>query len=305
MDDWRTAMLRSAGDMVRGLPADEPVDLIAAFARPWSRELAMRVAGAPRADAGRLAGLAREVFLAAAHATDARPAPAALTATTELARALPGADPAIAVQAFVALSETLPCLLAGVWLELFRRPPLAQQLCRQLLAPPDAPGMSAADEMAVRDDSNHILPRVIEELMRLASPDRAVFRQARGDTTIGNARIAAGDGVILMLAAANRDPNAFPDPDAVDLSRSAPAHLTFGRGPHRCAGASLVRMAVTVATVALLETSSEIEVIGEVEWIGGFAIRGPAALPVVLRRQPPDGPSDPAGRTVREPITSA
>jgi cytochrome P450 len=53
---------------------------------------------------------------------------------------------------------------------------------------------------------------------------------------------------------------------------------------HSCAGAALIRMAVAVATAALLRTRSDVELVGEVEWIGGFAIRGPGSLRIVLRR---------------------
>ena len=54
---------------------------------------------------------------------------------------------------------------------------------------------------------------------------------------------------------------------------------------HSCSGAPLIRLAVAVATGALLSMTSAVEPVGEVEWIGGFAIRAPASLPVVLRRE--------------------
>jgi cytochrome P450 len=263
--EWRATVLASARRAVGRLPTGRPVDLVAAFARPWSRDLAMMVAGANPADADTLVTLARDIFLAAANATDSRCDTGALAATAALARSLPAADPAVAVQAFVALAETLPCTLAAMWLELLDRPETAPRLRQSLQA--------QADRM---------VSRIIEELLRLASPDRAVFRCARTDLHIGEARMKAGDRVILLLAAANRDPAAFPQPDEVDPSRSGPPHLTFGRGSHRCAGASVVRMAVTVATAALLETGSSIVSAGPVEWLDGFAIRAPVSLPAVL-----------------------
>jgi hypothetical protein len=111
-----------------------------------------------------------------------------------------------------------------------------------------------------------------------------VFRRAAADVTIGDASIAAGERVVLMLAAANRDPARFPDPDRLDLARRAAGHLAFGLGAHVCPGAPLIRLAVAVATEALLGAADAIEPAGEVEWLGGFAIRAPATLPVVLRR---------------------
>ena len=100
--------------------------------------------------------------------------------------------------------------------------------------------------------------------------------------SIGRARVAPGDRVILMLSAANHDPAQFPEPGRLDVRRDAAGHLAFGRGAHSCPGAPLIRMAVAVATDALLSMTSAVEPVGEVEWIGGFAIRAPASLPVVL-----------------------
>ena len=88
-----------------------------------------------------------------------------------------------------------------------------------------------------------------------------------------------------MLSAANHDPAQFPEPGRLDVRRDATGHLAFGRGAHSCPGAPLIRMAVAVATDALLRMTSAIEPVGEVEWIGGFAIRAPASLPVVLHRE--------------------
>jgi cytochrome P450 len=103
------------------------------------------------------------------------------------------------------------------------------------------------------------------------------------DVQIGGVQVAARERAVLLLAAANRDPTRFPDPEKLDLGRDATGHLAFGRGAHYCAGAQLIRAAVTAATSALVDLTAGVESIGEVEWIDGFAIRGPTALPVVLR----------------------
>jgi hypothetical protein len=242
------------------------VDLVGAFARPWSVTLAVGATGAPTADSDRLDRLAREVFLAAAHATDPGSQPQAQAAAAELASRFPGAGASADVQTYVALSQTLPCFLAGAWLELFRRPDEADRLRAQ----------------------PELMPQAVEELLRHAGPARAVFRRALAEVSIGRASVAPGDRVILMLSAANHDPARFPEPGELDVRRDAAGHLASGGGPHACAGAPLIRMAVAVATAALLGTTSAVEPVGEVEWIGGFAIRAPASLPVVLRREPLD-----------------
>jgi cytochrome P450 len=264
---WRAALATEAARRAAELPTGEVVDLVHAFASPWSLALAAAAVGAPPNGIARLAELAREVFLAAACATAGATAgdAAAQEATMELARALPGADPSLAAQAFVALSQTLPCVLAAAWLALLRHP----------------------DALAALRADPALLPDAVEELLRHASPARAVFRRATTALSLGGARIAAGDSVTLMLSAANHDPARFPDPARLDLRRGATAHLAFGRGTHGCLGAPVVRMAVAAATDALLRATTDIALAGEVEPLGGFAIEGPGTLPVVLRRATP------------------
>lgn len=262
---WRPGFERTARDMAASLPADRPVDLVASFAAPWSLTLAGAVTGAAPADVRALAGLARDVFLASAFRTDGGSQPEAATPAAELARHLPAADASVNVQTFVALSQTLPHLLAGAWRMLFG---------------------DAAATGRLRNEPR-LLPQAVEELLRLAGPSRAVFRHALEDVRIGRAEIACGDRVVLMLAAANRDPARFTDPDRIDFDRAPTEPMTFGGGAHACSGARLTRRAVAIATDALLHNTSAVELTGPVEWIGGFAIRAPGSLPAVLRRTAP------------------
>ena len=259
---WRVAMERSAIRCAESLPEGEPVELVGAFARPWSTDVAAIVSGASLPESTRLAAPAREIFLAAASATSSEPQPHTHRAIAELARALPGPDPVIAVQAFVALSQTLPCLLAGAWFQLLWHPETMHQLRA----------------------TTGLVPRCVDELLRLASPSRAVFRTAIANAQIGAATIAKGEPVILMIAIANLDPAQFADPTRLEPERGATAHLALGMGMHPCLGAALVRMAVGVATTALLDATSHVELAGQVEWLDGFSIRAPATLPVLLRR---------------------
>jgi cytochrome P450 len=260
---WLAEIEASARVLTESLPAGVPVDLVAAFARPWSLTLAVRATRAPPADAERLDPLTREVFLAAACATDSGFPLRAQAAVAKLACSFPGAGASADVQTYVALSQTLPCFLANAWFELFRRSDEADRLRSQ----------------------PELMPNAVEELLRHASPARAVFRRALAEMAIGRASIAPGDRVILMISAANHDPARFPEPGQLDVRRDAAGHLAFGRGAHSCPGAPLIRMAVAVATDSLLSMTSAVEPVGDVEWIGGFAIRAPASLSVVLRRK--------------------
>lgn len=249
--DLRSAFEASAADLVSRLPRGSSVDIVRELAAPWSLSMAMVAAGAHDDDRAQLASLARTVFLDAAHSTTGEPGPAAREAAATLAMKL--GHGAIDVQSFVALSQTVPMFLASSWLALIRA------------------GATFVDS-----------PNVIEELLRFAGPSRAVFRQARTDIEIGNARIAAGQRVALMLARANRDPAKFTDPDTLDFARDASAHVALGRGSHSCVGASLVRMALRVGSAALFDATEEIAV-ADVQWIDGFSIHGPSSLVVNLR----------------------
>lgn len=266
----RPSMERGATSLVAALPPDVAVDLVAAVAAPWSRAVAMSVAGAPAGAAEECAQLARTIFHAAASSTDGtQDVPsrhAAVRLATLLARPAARAGAPGDVQAFVALSQSLPALLAGAWLALVRQPE-AQQALRGGKWP---------------------MARAVEELLRVASPARAVYRVARADVALGSVAIRAGDRLILLLGEANRDPRRFDRPHDLDMGRKGGGHMSLGAGEHGCAGASLVRLALAIATTSLLRATTAIEFTagGEaaVEWLDGVAIRAPATLPVVVRR---------------------
>lgn len=260
--DWRVAMDRAAVRIAAALPRSQPIDLVDDFARPWSTEVAAMISGVSLSEALRLAEPAREVFLSAAKATDSEPQPETHSAIDELSRALKGPNPALAVQTFVAVSQTLPCVLAGAWLALLQQSELMQEVRTTPV----------------------LASRAVDELLRLTSPTRAVFRTACADIRIGAANIVAGERVILMIAAANLDAAQFANPTRLDATRGAAGHLALGMGMHPCLGAALVRMAVASATTALLGATTQVDVVGQVEWLDGFAIRSPVTLPVCLRR---------------------
>ncbi|MEU5841587.1 cytochrome P450 [Rhodococcus sp. NPDC047139] len=111
----------------------------------------------------------------------------------------------------------------------------------------------------LRDDRALIKP-FMEESLRFDSPTKVDFRLARKSTTLGGVDIPAGTIVMLSLAAANRDPHKFEDPNEFRLDRTnAHDHITFGRGLHTCAGAPLARIEGQVTLNRLLDRMEDIQ----------------------------------------------
>jgi hypothetical protein len=102
-----------------------------------------------------------------------------------------------------------------------------------------------------------------EECLRYDGPIRAMARWAREPLTLGGRQIATGDRVLLVQAAANRDPAAFDDPDALDIGRRPNRQLTFGHGIHTCLGGPLARLEAQEALQYLTHEFSSTEVLTE------------------------------------------
>ncbi|MFC8242897.1 cytochrome P450 family protein [Streptomyces chartreusis] len=134
---------------------------------------------------------------------------------------------------------------------------------------------------ALRADPKRIAAAV-EEFHRFEGPALlAIRRFPTEDMTIGGVPVPAGDTVLLSLAAANRDPARFPDPDRLDLSRDTSGHLALGHGVHHCLGAPLARAETEIALTALLEQFPELALAGgEPRWRRSLRARGLLALPV-------------------------
>ncbi|GAA2781149.1 cytochrome P450 [Streptomyces rameus] len=130
-----------------------------------------------------------------------------------------------------------------------------------------------------------IRPRAIDELLRYIPHRNAVglSRIALEDVEIGGVRIRAGDAVYISYLAANRDPDVFPDPDTIDVSRSPNPHVAFGFGPHYCPGGILARLEEELLADALLDRVPGMRLAvppDQVFFRKGALIRGPEALPV-------------------------
>jgi hypothetical protein len=92
----------------------------------------------------------------------------------------------------------------------------------------------------------------IEELLRYDTPPQFISRAAVVDLELGGKTIRAGDTVLACLGAANRYPEAFVEPDRLDVARDPNPHVAFGLGTHFCPGAQLSRIEARAAIAALL-----------------------------------------------------
>jgi cytochrome P450 len=115
-------------------------------------------------------------------------------------------------------------------------------------------------QQRVRSD-RELIPRLAEECLRLGTPLQCTFRLSRVRTKVGELEIAPGTTVMLLPAAANRDPRVFDEPDQLRLDRpNWRQHLAFGSGVHSCAGAPLARAEALISTQRLLDRMRDIRI---------------------------------------------
>ncbi len=138
-----------------------------------------------------------------------------------------------------------------------------------------------------------LMPSAIEELLRFESTTQYTGRIAPHQIELGGKVIRQGDSVTAVLAAANRDPARFPQPDELDLTRADNRHIAFSWAAHYCLGAPLVRMSAAVAFSAILGRLPGLT-LGTTapEWRGMAAMRSVKALEVQFNPTAPALPSD-------------
>jgi cytochrome P450 len=128
-----------------------------------------------------------------------------------------------------------------------------------------------------------LIPAALEELLRLYTPYRGFARTARHDVEIGGRKIARDEPIALAFTSANRDPDAFEDPDTFRLDRPADRqNLAFGLGPHQCAGAPLARMMLRISLEELVARTNGWEQAGPTP-MTTWPEYGPLSVPVRFR----------------------
>lgn len=134
-----------------------------------------------------------------------------------------------------------------------------------------------------------LMPTAIEELLRYVGPVQQTGRTVKSGCVVDGVALEAGDAVLLMWAAANRDPNEFESAEEVHLDRAPNRHLAFGTGIHRCLGSHMARIELRIGLDQFLRTFPDYEVTESLDdpakWATGI-VRGPKRLTTRL-----NGPS--------------
>ncbi|HEU4866900.1 MAG TPA: cytochrome P450 [Actinomycetota bacterium] len=160
---------------------------------------------------------------------------------------------------FVAGHETTTNLIGNGFLALLRNPDQLRRL---------------------REDPR-LLRSGIEELLRYDSPVQFLIRTVKEPVTVGDRRLERGDPALLLIAAANRDPDEFRDPDVLDVGRPDARHLSFGGGIHFCLGSALARMEGQIAIGALVSMFDDFAFDpAALRWREHINLRGLVSLPV-------------------------
>jgi cytochrome P450 len=141
------------------------------------------------------------------------------------------------------------------------------------------------DQLELLHRSPQLMGGAVEELLRYCGTAFAITRLARTDFELRGRRIAAGDKVMLVLSAANRDPERFVDPDRLDVTRDTAGHLAFAGGVHYCLGGPLARTEARIGLSMLLARFPDLQVPPQdLQWRPVIVGREPAALTVDLGR---------------------
>ena len=139
------------------------------------------------------------------------------------------------------------------------------------------------DQLQKLRDNPSLIRNAVEEILRFESPVVQTARIPTEDVEIGGCPMRRGESVLALLAAANRDPEVYPEPDRFDITRPDVHHHSFGGGAHFCLGAPLARLEAQLAIVAIVQRFPNLRLADEpLEWHARPAFRGLARLRVLV-----------------------
>jgi cytochrome P450 len=282
IDNYREPIQSTANALIDAFVERERVDLVTDFARPLPLQIICRVLGVPPE---RLSWVDHQMITLSqgfAHQRETEFLLAASNAATEL-------------EAYFGdlLEErrTAPCddLLTELVRELpddpeTRADTVANCVLFVIAGHGTTTSLIAGGTLLLLENSEtptrEQIPAAVEEMLRLVTPTTVVVTRAAQAGEIDGCPIAAGQHRFVFLAAANRDPEIFADPDHFDIARAPNPHLAFSAGKHYCLGAPLARLHGEIAIRTLFARLPNLHLAGEPEWRGSFPLRELERLPL-------------------------
>jgi pimeloyl-[acyl-carrier protein] synthase len=139
------------------------------------------------------------------------------------------------------------------------------------------------DELSKLKSDHSLIPSAVEEMLRYEPPSQHTARLAPYDTELGGKKIRKQQAVIAVMAAGNRDPERFPDPDRFDITRTDNRHLSFGWAAHFCFGAALARIEGQAAFEGILQRIPNFQLAQDpLVWRTNLGLRGLKALRITF-----------------------
>lgn len=291
LDDLRPAIERHVGLMLDAIPRGEPFDLVAALAKPLPLIVIAEQLGVAEADRETVIGGAQQVLAAFNpvnnDAAVARGKQALTGIALYLDRVAKGEAEVVGGEVLARMveahgaQELSSAEVVAMTIDLATAGNQALELAigngvHSLLTNREQLEILRSDPTLVRD--------AIDELLRYETPTQALPFLAARNVVLGGEAVSAGQKLFVMAGAANRDPDVFPKPDELDVSRAARRQLAFGSGIHGCLGAALARRELDVVITQLITRFDELALRGRgVSYDSGFMHRGVARLLMVVR----------------------
>jgi cytochrome P450 len=137
------------------------------------------------------------------------------------------------------------------------------------------------DQLQMLRADPRLIAGAVDELLRYDSPVQVLGRTALQDMEVEGRSIRKGQGIVLLLGSANRDPEVYSQPDQLDVKRHGPSSLVFSRGIHHCLGAPLARLEARIVIETLLERFAEMRLLtAKPSFRDNVVLRGLAELPM-------------------------
>jgi pimeloyl-[acyl-carrier protein] synthase len=257
----------------------EPVDLVAGFARPLPFGVIADVIGVPKADQQWLEYAVDEVMASFANQRD----PAAVEHGNTVVEEVLAYFDALLDERTATPADDLLSVLGGEPVDHDARPDLlancmfflvaGHATTTTLLAAGAALLAAHPEQLAMLQHTPTAWEPAVEELLRYLSPITITGIGIREDVTVGDITFKAGPNRLLAYAAANRDPAAFDEPNRFDISRTPTPHLAFAVGAHHCLGAPLARLHGSIGLRTLFTRAPGLRVVDGPTWRNAAPVR--------------------------------